>query len=122
MKRYRRDPAAILPDAWAYDPRRPIEEQLLADVAARVKAAGGRLWHLRDSRGQPGMTGLPDCLILIGSRLYAVELKGPSGEVTDGQRAALVEFSRIKRVSAHIVRSEGDRLADSLTITGLLNS
>ncbi len=116
MTRYRRDPSAMLPEAMTYDPRRPLEEQLLADFTATVKARGGVAFHIRDSRGQPAAVGLPDVIAPLGDTLFVVELKAPGQRATPEQLAALERFGVCTRVRAAVITSTGDRLRDLASV------
>lgn len=119
---WRRRGWRALPDvraafASSYDPRRPIEEQLRQLYRDLVTAAGGRSWHVHDSRRSD--TGWPDESTVIGNRLFYVELKGPGAKPTPAQAECHQLLVRAGQI-VYVFTSTGDRGRDQVALSALL--
>lgn len=102
----------------AYDPGRPIEEQLRQLWRELVAGVGGRSWHQHDSRRSD--EGWPDESTIIGTRLLFLELKAPDGKPTEAQRECLQLLDTAGQ-EVYLVTSSGDRGRDLVMLAELLN-
>lgn len=79
-------------------PRGDSERALQAQVIALARLYGWRVAHFRPARTAKGWrtpvegdgAGFPDLILVRGTELLAVELKGPRGRLTAAQGAWLV--------------------------------
>lgn len=108
--RYRRDPAAITPDAFVSFTLSEVEWQDRV-VIPLLRRLGWRVHVIRRSdRGHhPGADdGWPDLFATRERRAVAIELKATDGRLADDQGEWLHALGRVPGIEALVVRMSAD--------------
>ena len=120
-KRYRRDPADIVPMAWTA-PWTPTEAEFTRLVLQVARAKGWKhRYHTHDSRRSS--RGFPDWVMVNPGqrRILYLELKGWGGKVSDEQREWLTALADAGG-EAYIVTTTGDKARDMAALMELFET
>lgn len=84
-----------------------FEREIEKRFVKRIRNIKGYAWKFVS----PGLNGVPDRIVLLGGRVYFVELKRPGGVLSPIQK---VMINRIKRAGLEVFIIENDHDIDSV--------
>ena len=80
------------------------EHQMTVGLFEAIDAAGGRVWHIKDSRNVPETTDLPDIIAVLPGRVLMLELKSQKRRRTFGQERVHDLMQTVTSITAGTVR------------------